>query len=445
MENNEVKLNDIIKDTEINSLDSLKKKEEVKEEIQEISTDEIKKELGVEEEKPHSYMDDIFDKVNAKIEKDTEKAVEIVEEGLSNMNEEEIKRIIKPLKKDTIFDDEEEDDDFQYEDEEVIQERMEQVKKQIKDKLNVINNKIDLNSFKVSKKPISVYKAFKQTELKSTKYTADWYLPETDIVLTMEEFQGLEIINLNPSNSSSNRKNTFKKIYKNIYDHIITPGKPPFEEFLKLIRFDDIPHLYFNIIRSSFNKKNSMPYECPNTSCKETFIEDIPIDEMVKFDSDEVKDNFFAKLEEGGETFNVKEFEIDRVQISDEYVIDFRQPSVFNVLFENLALPEKFTEANTDIISAIAFIEDIYFIDLENHELRSIKYKVDSESFSKTIMNKVIQYGKVINSFNSDQYFKFAAIMRDIEPDLNIRYVFLEEKLMLPKLWKWVTELLLCY
>lgn len=314
------------------------------------------------------------------------------------------------------------DDEAELEDNEA---RLNIIKSKIKEKIKPITNKIDLSSFTISNKPVSIFKAFESSESANNLNIADWILYSSGVQISVSEMKGYEIEKLNPGNSTRNQYNTYRDIYKLIYDHIVNEDKPQFEEFLKLIKFTDIPHLYFAIYKSSFNKQNILTYTCPK--CSDVSVEEVDMDEMIKYSNKDIEENVKLLLSSGSE-FSVDEYEIELLQISDEYVVGLREPSIFNIIFETSSLDEAFRVKHADIIGLISYIDSIYSIDRDSNTLNPIQLKVYEKDLGKTIKNKTIQYSKIINSLSSDQYYSLTAAISKITQEDNISYVIPERK-----------------
>ena len=313
----------------------------------------------------------------------------------------------------SIFVDEEDFSDLDEEDDEVREkeeeEQLKAVKSVIKEKIKPITNVIDLSSFTISKKPVSVINALKSNM--SSKKTVDWVLPATGIPVTMEALSGFEIQKLDPRSSSKNRFNTYREIYGILYDHIVDANKPKtIEEWVKLINFFDIDHIYFTAYKASFDGANSIPYSCPH--CKEIFMEDIPIDNMIKYKDDESKKKVQAILQQDSTSPNA--YDVELVQISDDYVIGFREPSIYNVIFENVVLDENFTEKYSELLSLLAYVDSIYYINREENALQPIELKIYPTNAVKTIKNRVVKYSQILQSLSSDQFYSFNAYIKAI-------------------------------
>lgn len=331
------------------------------------------------------------------------------------------------------------EEDFNLEDEEEKDEAEEQfnmMQKKLKETIKPITNKIDLQAFKISKKPVSVSNALKASSNRKT--IIDWALFSGDRAISMTEFTGFEIDKLNPRNSSRNRLNTYKDIYTLIFNHIVDSNKPmTMEEWVKNIKFYDQNHLYFSIYKASFDKSNYIPYDCPH--CKEVFVtEDISIDDMVKYKDEKAKEQAKAILESDSTTKS-NEYDVDLLQISDNYVFGFKDPTIYNVIFENISLDEKFLVKYADLLEMISYIDEIYLIDYETSELRPIELKTFPNDMVKTTKYKIDRYAKIIQSLKTDEYNQLDSILRgrDKKHDM-VSYVL--PKVTCPKCKKEIEE-----
>ena len=147
----------------------------------------------------------------------------------------------------------EDDDDDEFTDIDNILERdeiVESIRTKVIERLRP--NKLDLNSFTVSKNPVKVMNLI--TNKKEDTDTIDWYLPATGINITMRKFEGTEIVALSGSNSGKSVRNTNLDILRLIYDHITNINKPDFETWVKIVAFEDLEQLYFAILIATFKE-----------------------------------------------------------------------------------------------------------------------------------------------------------------------------------------------
>ena len=345
------------------------------------------------------------------LEKEIESADDEIEKELLEVEDD--KETVKTISTLSIDDEDFEDDEEEEEDTKSDSEKqMKDIKSKLKEKIKPIANVIDLSTFSISSKPVSISNALKAST--TNKHVADWIFPAEGRSISMEEFTGLELDKLNPANSSRNRLNTYKDIYELIFKHIVDPNKPAtMEQWVKKVNFFDLDHLYFAIYKASFEGSNFIPYSCPH--CNEVFVsEDVSIDDMVKYKDEKVKEKMIRLLNSDTSTES-DNINVEVVQISDDYVAGLKEPSVYNMIFENVILDEKFTEKYSELLSLVTFVDTIYFIDRENNELRPIEPKTYPENMVKTVKSKISTYGKILQSLNSDQFYQFNAYVKAIQ------------------------------
>jgi len=338
---------------------------------------------------------------------------------LDDLDDEEDDDIFDDDVKDTDDEsDEEEEDtpdapDFQDMSEEEQQEILNDIKKQVKDNITPIR-KVDLGSFKIKKKPVSISTIMKITKAETN--VADWVLPTAKRSVSCSAISGTEIIKLDPSNSNRNRLNTFKDIYNIIYSHIVDSNKPDFETWLKTTAFHDLEHYYFCIYKATFGKSNFMNRECSNPKCKHTFIADFEIDDMINYENDDAKE-LVQRIFNHDTTTKDHEMENTLVQISDNYAVSLSMPTIWSATIETASLSAQFLQKYADMIDIYSYIDDIYFIDAENDELIPIDFKPVANDQTKTIANKIRVCYNVINSLSSDQYITLLGYTRKMNND----------------------------
>lgn len=311
------------------------------------------------------------------------------------------------------------------------------IKSKVLEKIKPISEKLDLNTFTISNKPISVIASFEKSNM-DTRHVSDWVLPDSGVILSFIEMKGYDIEKLNPYNSGRNPYNMYKDIYGVIYNHI-DGDKPSFEEFLKLVKFSDIDHLYGGLYRASFDKNNFITYKCENKGCGEIFIDEVDMDTVYKFVDDKAEAKFNSIVEEGKRILSTSQFESVLVQISDEFAFSIKEPSVFNVVFESAILDDVFKEKYSDIIGLLSYIDSIYYIDKVKNNLEPIGLQVYKDDLQRTVKYKTVQYAKILQKLSSDQYYNLTAVIRKISPENTIKYVLPET--VCPKCKKKVSEI----
>jgi len=310
-----------------------------------------------------------------------------------------------------------EDDDIEKELENILtseDDTDDEYKKVVKDKIKPVLNVIDLSSYSIGVKPISMSNALKSV---TTDFTADWVLPNAKKIVTVREFTGSDLAKLNPRNYYKSRHEAFKSVYKLIFDHIVNKSDTlGFETWLKSFNYFDIDHLFFAIYKVSFSGSNTLPYTCTANECKHTFMKDLDFESMYKYVNDDAK-NLCTKIMNGEVMEEDGTLPVELVQVSDNYVFGFKCPSIYNIVFETSLLDQNFTEKYSNMLSIAAHIENIYYIDSKNKTLQPIEIKNDPKSEVRSIKEKIVRMAKIINSLNSDQYNFVSTIVDKIEED----------------------------
>ena len=310
-------------------------------------------------------------------------------------------------------DDEDEDENTtrteENRDDEIINEKL---KAAVKSKIKVVAKKYDLSAFTISKKPVALNAVLDNVE-NPNKKAADWVAYNTGNRFRMVGFTGAEIDKLN--NPGGSRMNSESVRYKMLFDHIIDKDKPAtMEEWAKSTSFFDIEHYWFGAFRSTFEGEAYMPItNCPNDN-KHVFLTDnLDIMEFVKFESDESKQRFQNIYE--GRIANPKGlYKSDVVPVSEDFAIGFREPSIFNMVFEIAMLDQEFVQKYRDIITLVSYIDSIYYINKSTMTLDPIEYRHYTNNTAKTAKSKIIQFGKTIRKLSSDQYHAILMYIQEI-------------------------------
>lgn len=278
----------------------------------------------------------------------------------------------------------------------------------VKEKIKPINEGkiIDLTKFKVKIKPVTYSKVLARTEVPAKIHTSDWVLPNSKKVITMKEFAGTDIEALNISRSGMNTLNTIKRLYATIYSHIVDANKPStLEEWTKSIDANDIPHLMFAVFKASFENSCFIPYTCQNLKCNNAELTEYKIKDFLKFDSEQDKKAFYSYLEHDS-TSNT-EIEEVLIQVSPKYVFGLKSPTIYNMVFEITALDHDFVEKYNSLLSNMAFISNIYYININDSSLEPISFAPKSEDLRASVKNKVKIINKIFKELTSDQYMSF--------------------------------------
>lgn len=333
--------------------------------------------------------------------------------------------ILDGVNNSSLFDDDDDNTDDEYDIDDTAEKSEEETIKELKSELEtklVIKSKFDLSKFAIANKSITSEKANMIIANKTIAVpnVADWMMYGAEKAISVSGLSGPEILKLNPANSTRNRLNTFKDIYRIIYDHIIDKSKPNYETWLKTTRFSDLAHIYFALYKATFANSNFITYECPNSKCKKMFIKEVNFDDMVSYASDEVKHNveIFCKKDTNAPAKDFGESEL--FQISDNYAVALRHPSIWNVTIEVAALSDKFLEKYADMIDLISYIDNIYFIDSDHQMLVPINTKPVTNDLAKTSARRIATYiDNIINKFTSDEFFNLRGKVNEFDENNN--------------------------
>lgn len=291
-------------------------------------------------------------------------------------------------------------------------EQMDKLRSLVREKISPISKALDISTFSIVKRPAANVVS---TPRDLGQKVADWVLMSSQKPIYMKRFSGTEIERLANGGKGRSRLNRALDTWQLIYNHIVDPHKPEsLEAWARATSFLDIDHIYMAIYRANFEGSNYIPYNCTNTACKEIFLSDsFDIMDMCKFKSKEDKARFNSII--GTETSPVsKLYSTELVPVSDEYAFVFREPSIYNIIFESAVLDEDFVEKFGDLISICAYIDEIYYIDRERQELQPIATNVYKNNMKKTAKSRIIKYSKIISSLGSDEYNTLLAYMQKI-------------------------------
>lgn len=299
------------------------------------------------------------------------------------------------------------------EEEKEQQEQMDKLRSLVREKIRPVSSGFDISTFSISKKPAS--KTISTPRDNGNKI-ADWVLMSSQKPIYMRRFTGTEIERLANGGKGRTRLNKVLDMWKLIYDHIVDPHKPEkLEDWAKSTSFLDIDHIYMAIYRANFEGSNFIPFNCTNKDCKEkVFLTDnIDIMDMCKFNKKSDKEKFFSIL--GSETnASSKLYSTEVVPVSDDYAFAFREPSIYNIIFESAVLDEDFVDKFGDLVTICTYIDGIYYINKAERTLQPVRSNIYPNNMKKTVKSRIINYSKIISTLNSDQYNTILAYMQKI-------------------------------
>lgn len=279
------------------------------------------------------------------------------------------------------------------------------------ERLKPTSKKLDISSFTVVKKPVTnVMPFFKPNKAKVAK----WVLPTQKATIFMKEFSGSELEKLREYSEDRNSVDALNRRFHMIYDHIASARPSSFEQWLKVTPYRDVDHYFFAIYIASFNGANFLPEDCINTKCKKTFLtDDIKIMDMVKFENSKAKEEFSKLYKSEASPVSNGLFVSEVVPLSESVAIGFREPSIYNV-FELASLDDATRRKYSSIIDYIPYIDELYVINQETHELIPVGYKKYTNNAVKTVQSKLQKYEKIFNTLSVDEFGPVKAYVRDI-------------------------------
>ena len=285
-------------------------------------------------------------------------------------------------------------------DEEPVDDFDAKIKAELAKKMRPVSKKFDLANAVVTTTPITVTNALADI-VPIDRRVFTWGLYRSKRPITMKGFTATELNNL--SSYMENRSRS-RDVFKILWDHIVKGKGRDFDTWLKTTSYYDVDHLWFAVYGACFADSNYLPYTC--TSCNEvTVTNDIPLSDMCKFASDDIKTEF-DKIIHSPDADNVTTFAEYRIQVSDSIVIGLREPSIYDAVIVPILFDAEFNNKYRDMIGLNAYISNIYKIVVANNrvELHPIAVKQFVGNETKSIKARIIQYAKIIRSLKSDQY-----------------------------------------
>ena len=295
-------------------------------------------------------------------------------------------------------------------DDELIRKRNKKLSSLIKEKVKPKTEAFDISSFSISQRPAAA-----QIKVpKSSKMDiADWVLMSSKRPIYMRKFSGSDIERLANGGKGRTKLNRALDVWTLIYKHIVDPYKPDsVEAWAKCTSFLDIDHIYMAIYRANFGGQNYIPYTCD--ACNEVFLtDDMDIMEMCKFEDEEARRTFDSII--GTQHSKLSRlYSTEVIPVSDDYAFVFREPSIYNIIFESAILDEEFVDKFGDMVSFCSYIDNIYYINKEEKILQPVKTNVYRNKMQKTVQARIIKYSQIMSTLTSDQYNTILAYMQNI-------------------------------
>lgn len=368
-------------------------------------------------EETEKMLSEVYNQAAAAINEDENiqaglKAVESVTNATAPITPEsmEIEDFLKELGDgdDSEFDEDDTDVDIsefedEYEDEETEEEKkmLENMQGQIDTIIKPFNNIIDLKSFTIATKPRSAANVLKTIE---PGPTATWVLLDSQVPFTCTALGAVEIENLNPNNMNeqNGRIDALKQMYGTLFKHYTSPNKPEYlEAWLKTISYSDHDNLIFGIYKATYGHSNFITYACDK--CKEVKIENVPISDCIKYTDDDTKSEVEHILKYGDPSHK-SEIKSTIIQVSDSLAISIKSPSIYNIVFEFGVLDAEFTSKFSNALGIVAYIEDIYQIDMTTMQLVPIRVNEDPQNITKSVKRRIRSKVEILKGLTPDQY-----------------------------------------
>lgn len=299
-------------------------------------------------------------------------------------------------------------DDHRETDEEIS----ERFQKSIRDKIKPVTKAFDISTYTVATKAIPFSNSVQQ---KTNHFRrAKWALMSTGRPITMRSFKSTELDELYNYKTDS-KYMTIKKQYSIIFNHIEDPKPQTVEDWAKVNSFLDLDHIWFAIYRSCYEGANYIPRDCSDSdNCRNMFLtDDVPIMDMVKFKDKEAKKRFFNILNKDADVSSTM-YVSEITPVSDDYAIAFREPSIYNIVFESALLEDDFLNKHQSLVSVLAYVDKVYKIDHESHSLIPINVPIFNDNVTKTYKARIKAMSKVLDTLTSDQYRFILAIIDSI-------------------------------
>ena len=254
-----------------------------------------------------------------------------------------------------------------------------------------------VDGFTIANKAIKLNNAL---EGNGFKPSVTWGLQFSGTAIEMTPLSGEELIMLSPQQTKYDTVAGLRTVFSIIWRHIVNRNKPAFDVWLKQISDYDVDCLLFGVYVANFKDTNVITYECPNKKCKNAFVKKFPIEDMIIYPDNKVKEKFQKILRKDTEGTSL--YKTHPIAINDNYAIGFITQSVYSNLFEPASLSEDFSKKYKPIIDIMPNIDTVYKIDSINRTLVPISFG-KSDTLQKTVMRKVKALLQIMKRFTPDE------------------------------------------
>ena len=288
------------------------------------------------------------------------------------------------------------------------------LKNEILNKIIRAGKKLDTTQYKVSKTVINPNQVFKGAEKKPVR-TGSWPMMFAGRPYVSTALKGPEIALLADTDDSDSNNTvgvTMDQI-RIMYEHDANPYRPAtLEAWAKTIPIYDVESIFAAMYLASLKDANYIPMVCAKQSCQHAYLTDnINIDDMVKFNSDDAKKRFEEIKAIQLTPENSTSYESVVNVINDEFAIGLKVPSVFTMLFEYASLNADFINKYMTMVSIIHYIDYIYKIDEDTQTFQPIGWKTYPGDNGKTFKSKIATYSKILKEFDDTDFSILMALI----------------------------------
>lgn len=285
----------------------------------------------------------------------------------------------------------------------------ENLKKEIFEKIINAGKKLNTAQFVVSNKVVSLKDALRKSETDTTaKRIASWPMVYAGRPFVSTALRGPEIAMLADfdDSDSENGIGITREQVKVMFEHDANPYRPlTVEAWAKTIPFHDIDSIFAAMYIASLKGSNYMPYVCQKPACQHAYLsDDISIDQMVKFNSDEAKERFEKIKKVDLTPENTGSYESVVSVINDRFAIGIKLPSIYTILYEQATLNAEFLRKHQSVASIMQYVDYIYMIDPDSSEFKPIGWKTYPGDITKTYKSKIATYAKIFSELDGTDF-----------------------------------------
>lgn len=290
------------------------------------------------------------------------------------------------------------------------------LRSEILQKIIQSGKKINMSQFVVSNKVVNIKDAVNAVG-NTVVRTATWPLTFAGRPFIATALKGPEVALMYDADELADTGAALNTTQARImFEHDANPYRPStLEAWAKTIPYADVENIFAALYCASLKGSNYIPMACGKRSCQYAYLTDnIDIDDMIKFSTDEAKERFDKIKHMELTPENTGAYDTVVSVINNKFAVGLKLPSIFTVLYEYNTLNQEFVNKYTSIVSIMQYIDYIYLIDENTNQLSPIGWKSYTGDHTKTFKSKIATYAKILKELDATDFGILLALINSM-------------------------------